>query len=95
MDCRRKQANGHALDFYCSPQCAGKYNRLAARKQKETEMSPETVRMQRLQQERVEREAAFISKNWQTMSDEQLAEALGCSICSARNKRLAFGFSRA
>ncbi len=96
VDQRRNKANGHGdeLEFYCSVSCAGKYDRAASRNRRETEMSPETQRLQKLKREKVERETTFISENWQTMSDAQLAEGLGCSTHSVEDKRLALGFRR-
>lgn len=96
VDQRRRNANGHEheLEFYCSVSCAGKYDRTASRKRREAEMSPETQRLKRLKQEKLEREAAFIRGNWQIMSDTQLAEGLGCSTNVASNKRIALGFRR-
>ena len=94
VDWRKKQANGHALDFYCSALCAGKYDRIAARERRKKEKSPARLRLQQLKQEKIEREAAFIRDNWQSMSDTELADALGCSLYSVEDKRLALGFKR-
>ena len=96
VDRRRKIANGHAheLEFYCSVSCAGKYDRLALRKRREADMSPETQRLRKLRLEKIEREAIFIRENWQTMSDAELAERLGCSRISVENKRRGLGFKR-
>lgn len=93
---RSRQANGRGQEpeFYCSVPCAGKYDRAASAMRRETDMSPETKRLRQLKQEKMERETAFIRDNWQTMSDAQLAEGLGCSKYSAESKRLALGFSR-
>lgn len=92
--CRRANEQEHKLQFYCSVSCAGKYDRSAARKRREAEMSPETLRLRRSKERRLRREAGFIRRNWKKMSDGQLAEALDCSTIAIRNKRTALGFRR-
>jgi hypothetical protein len=90
VDRRRKKANSHPQEFFCSQSCAGQWNRERVRTRTAKQLERERIRAKKK-----ERCTSFIRKKWQKMSDAQMALALELSEKTIEKKRVALGFRRA